>query len=138
MSETVIEYSETRDFSCESVLAVYRANGWSSAERGELLCKALRASHSLATAWDGAKLVGIGNSLSDGHLVVYYPHLLVLPDYQGRGIGRRLMAILQARYEGFHQQILVADAKASEFYRRCGLERAGRTEPMWIYAGDDH
>jgi len=25
-----------------------------------------------------------------------------------------------------------------EFYRKCGFERAGKTEPMWIYAGHDH
>jgi GNAT superfamily N-acetyltransferase len=33
--------------------------------------------------------VGLGNAISDGALVVYYPHMLVLPEYQGRGIGRR-------------------------------------------------
>jgi ribosomal protein S18 acetylase RimI-like enzyme len=43
-----------------------------------------------------------------------------------------------ARYEGFHQHILVADGNAIEFYRKCGFERAGRTEPMWIYQGNDH
>ena len=25
-----------------------------------------------------------------------------------------------------------------DFYRKCGFERAGKTEPMWIYAGHDH
>jgi hypothetical protein len=25
-----------------------------------------------------------------------------------------------------------------EFYRKCGFERAGRTEPMWIYGGHEH
>ena len=67
-----------------------------------------------------------------------YPHLLVAPEYQGHGIGTRLMRMLMAHYEGFHQHMLVADGRAIDFYRKCGFERAGKTEPMWIYAGHDH
>jgi len=138
LNSNTIRYSEARDLPLESVLALYRANDWSSARKPDLLHKALLASHSVVSAWDGAKLVGLGNAISDGHLVVYYPHLLVLPDYQGHGIGRELMRRLMARYEGFHQHMLVADGRALDFYRKCGFERAGKTEPMWIYSGDDH
>lgn len=138
MNPHLMEYSETRDLPLKNVLTLYRANGWSAAEKPELLHKALLNSHSLVTAWDGDKLVGLGNAISDGHLVVYYPHLLVLPEYQGQGIGTRLMQMLMAKYSGFHQQIVVADGRATEFYRRCGFVHAGKTEPMWIYAGDDH
>ena len=83
-------------------------------------------------------LVGIGNALSDGYLVVYYPHLLVLPDYQGRGIGKAIMELMKAKYQGFHQHMLVADRNAVGFYERCGFRRAGLTEAMWIYEGSDH
>jgi GNAT superfamily N-acetyltransferase len=138
MSSSGIHYSDTRQLEAESVLALYRANGWSSAKKPELLHKALLASHSLFTAWDGTRLVGLGNTISDGFLVVYYPHLLVLPAYQGRGIGTELMRRLMTRYQGFHQHMLVADGRALNFYRKCGFERAGKTEPMWIYAGHDH
>ena len=138
MTSNNIDYRQIRELPVESVLSLYRANKWSSAEKPELLHKALVASHSLVTAWDGSRLVGLGNALSDGHLVVYYSHLLVLPEYQGRGIGTRLMQMLMARYAGFHQHILVADGRAIEFYKKCGFERAGKTEPMWIYAGHDH
>ena len=133
-----IRYSETHDLPLENVLALYRANDWSSVQKPELLQKALLASHSLISAWDDRKLVGLGNAISDGFLVVYYPHLLVLPDYQGHGIGKELMRRLMARYEGFHQHMLVADGRALDFYRKCGFERAGKTESMWIYAGHDH
>lgn len=138
MISNAIQYKETRELPLASVLTLYRANEWSSAEKPELLIKALKASHSLITAWDGSGLVGLGNAISDGHLVVYYPHLLVLPEYQRRGIGTKLMEVLIARYAGFHQHMLVADGRAIEFYRKCGFERAGKTEPMWIYAGHDH
>jgi GNAT superfamily N-acetyltransferase len=133
-----IEYREKRALPVEDVVALYRANGWSAAAKPDLLMKALADSHSLVTAWDGERLVGLGNAISDSCLVVYFPHLVVLPNYQGQGIGTRLMQLLMARYRGFHQQVLVADGRAIEFYRKLGFERAGRTEPMWIYAGTDH
>lgn len=122
----------------DQVLALYRANHWSSADKPDALNAGLAGSHSLVTAWGDDRLIGLGNALSDGHLVVYYPHLIVAPDWQGKGVGAALLTRLQARYAGFHQQILMADGNALGFYRRMGFTRAGQTEPMWIYDGNDH
>ncbi|WP_226664598.1 GNAT family N-acetyltransferase [Microbulbifer aggregans] len=120
------------------VLTLYRANEWSSAEKPERLIPALRNSHTLVTARVSGKLVGIGNAISDGHLVVYYPHMLVDPAFHGKGIGRKMMQAMQDIYGNFHQQMLTADGGAIEFYKALGFERAGKTEPMWVYAGNEH
>ena len=119
-------------------VALYRANEWSSAEKPELLLSALRNSHTLVTARLNGKLVGVGNAISDGHLVVYYPHMLVHPSSHGSGIGRKMMEAMQSVYNGFHQQMLTADGEAIAFYKALGFERAGNTEPMWVYAGTEH
>ena len=136
MSEVTISLNDRIE--TDEVIAIYRANAWSSAEKPVELLAALRNSHSLVTARIAGRLVGLGNAISDGHLVVYYPNLLVHPDFQGHGIGQKLMTELQEKYRGFHQQMLTADGQALEFYRKMGFERAGKTEPMWIYAGRDH
>ena len=120
------------------VVELYGANAWSSAKKPEQLLAALRNSHSLITARMDGRLVGLGNAISDGFLVVYFPHMLVHPHFQRQGIGRGLMQALLERYRGFHQLMLTADGGAVDFYRSLGFERAGRTEPMWIYEGDDH
>jgi GNAT superfamily N-acetyltransferase len=133
-----INYRATRDLPLEQILALYKANHWSSAEKPDLLHKALTNSETLISAWDGETLVGLGNAISDGFLVVYYPHLIVLPSHQGRGIGKELVRRLKLRYEGFHQHMLVADATAVSFYERVGFVRAADTSSMWIYSGDDH
>jgi ribosomal protein S18 acetylase RimI-like enzyme len=133
-----IQYRTGPHVTLQGVVDLYRANGWSSAEKPQQLLSALLGSHSLVSAWEGERLIGLGNAITDGHLVVYYPHLVVHPEYQGRGVGTHLVRMLMARYAGFHQHMLVADGKAIEFYRKCGFERAGQTEPMWIYAGHDH
>jgi ribosomal protein S18 acetylase RimI-like enzyme len=138
MNPATLSYRDTREISLDDVLALYTALGWSSARKPEKLHAALLSSHALVTAWDANRLVGLGNAISDGHLVVYFPHLLVHPDYQGRGIGSALMRILMAKYEGFHQQALMADGRAIDFYRKMGFCRAGHTEPMWIFDGDEH
>ncbi|WP_204138396.1 GNAT family N-acetyltransferase [Halomicronema sp. CCY15110] len=134
----MIHVSERRDIAIDQILPIYEANGWSSAQKPQALHQALINSHGLVSAWEGDRLVGIGNAISDGFLVVYYPHLLVHPDYQGQGIGQRLMERLKQRYESMHMHMLVADGAAIAFYEKCGFTRAGDTEPMWIYSGSDH
>jgi GNAT superfamily N-acetyltransferase len=120
------------------VVELYRANKWSSANKPEQLLPALKNSRTLVTARISGRLVGIGNAISDGYLVVYYPHMLVHPDFQGRSIGRKMMEAMQTIYGSFHQQQLTADAEAIHFYKALGFKRAGKTEPMWIYAGNEH
>ena len=120
------------------VLDLYTANKWSSADKPEQLMAALGNSHALVTARVDNRLVGLGNAISDGYLVVYYPHMLVHPEFQRKGIGREMMKALQIKYRGFHQQMLVADGDATDFYRALGFTPAGRTRSMWIYDGSDH
>ncbi len=130
--------SDTRDIRKEDILAIYRSLEWSSAEKPNTLYNALLNSHSLVTAWDNGKLVGLGNAISDGYLVVYYPHLAVLPEYQGQGIGTRIVKSLLRKYKDFHQQVLVADGRAIEFYKKCGFKNTGKCRALWIYPGNDH
>ena len=133
-----VHYSMTDALTEEEVVSLYKANGWSSAEKPNILMNALRGSHSVVTARIGSLLVGLANAISDGHFVVYYPHMVVHPDYQRNGIGTGIMQRLQAKYASFHQQQLTADGDAVKFYESLGFVRSGNTEPMWIYHGDEH
>lgn len=132
------ELRDVKDLPREKVLALYRANGWSSADKPDALMHHLRQSHSVVSAWAGDELLGLGNVLSDGQLVAYYSHLLVHPDRQGDGIGTVIARRLMKRYADFHQQVLLADGKAIRFYERLGFEPAGETRSMWIFQGDEH
>ena len=133
-----IEISMNDGIQAEEVVELYAANGWSSAQKPIQLMAALRNSHALVTARRAGRLLGLGNAISDGHLVVYYPHMLVHPAFQGQGIGRQMMAAMLEKYAGFHQQMLTADGRAIAFYQSLGFVRAGKTESMWVYAGDEH
>ena len=83
------------------VLEIYRPNDWSSAQNPVQLMAALRHSHSLVTARQDGQLLGLGNAISDGHLVVYFSHLLVHPDFQNLGAGRLMMEAISLKYKDF-------------------------------------
>ena len=61
-----------------------------------LIEEALRRTINI-TARDGSELVGCVRILTDGYLFGTIPEILVLPAYQGRGIGRRLMELAWER-----------------------------------------
>ncbi|MDX1649289.1 MAG: GNAT family N-acetyltransferase [Myxococcota bacterium] len=138
MSAGSITLRETRSLPADQVTRLYDACGWSAAQRPRELLDALAGSHAVVSAWEGERLVGLGNAISDGHLVVYYPHLLVLPSHQRTGVGRRIMERLQQRYASFHQQVLLAVRDAVAFYEAQGFSAAASVEPLWIYDDADH
>lgn len=133
----MIEFRESKDVPKESVLSLYRANDWSSANKPDQLHQGLLHSDSLVTAWDDDCLIGLANAISDGFLVVYYPHVVVHPGYHRQGIGREMMSRLMKRYAGFHQHSVLADKEAVAFFESCGFEQSV-CPAMWIYDGDDH
>lgn len=47
------------------------------------------------------------------------------------------MAMLKRRYADFHQHMPLVDPGSIGFYRKCGFERVGKIEPMWIYSVSD-
>jgi GNAT superfamily N-acetyltransferase len=73
-------------------------------------------------AWDAERLVGAVRILSDGYLFGCVSEILVAPDYQRRGLGRRLMdAALAVAPRG--KLFLGAQPQSVEFFERLGYER---------------
>jgi ribosomal protein S18 acetylase RimI-like enzyme len=133
-----IKIKKTKNIPKNQLLEIYRLNEWSSSEKPDLLYNALTNSDTLISAWVNDKMVGVANAISDGHLVVYYPHIIVHPDYQGKGIGIRMLEVMKSIYNDFHQQMVVAESHAINFYEKLGFVKAGNTKSMWIYQGNDH
>lgn len=74
-----ITLSADKQINKDRILELYKQNEWSSADKPDELVQALKNSHTLISAWDGDRLIGLANAISDGYLVVYYPHLLMSP-----------------------------------------------------------
>ena len=76
---------------------------------------------------------GLGQLLIGGStLNVYFPYLLVRPEYQGTGIGKRLVALMLDNYKGVARKSLIAFDEQVKFYERCGFRVGTATSPMFI------
>ena len=98
--------------------------GWPDAPSPETHLRILRNSHRVVLAIDEAsgRPVGFINALSDGILAAYIPLLAVLPEWQDRGIGRRLVERMCREYEDLYMLDLCCDAELASFYEPLGFE----------------
>ena len=74
------------------------------------------------TAYDGKKLVGCLRLLTDGCFFGTITELLVLPEYQGRGIGSRLLRL--AREHSPTMLYFGAQPGLEGFYEKNGCRRS--------------
>ncbi len=108
----------------EAVRAVYKSVGWTIyASDPEKLCRAFENSLYVLGAYDGDTLVGILRAVGDGETVVFLQDILARPEYQGQGIGRKLMAEFFRKFSHVRQiQLLTDDIPATVgFYRAVGM-----------------
>lgn len=72
---------------------------------------------------DGGRLVGVGRALADGADCSYICDIAVLPDYQGTGLGKQIVARLVELSRGHRKIILYAVPGKEPFYRKFGFLR---------------
>lgn len=124
-----IEIKPDCAYTAGEMIPLYAAVGWTNYTASpEMLAEAYRNSLCVLGAYDGDKLVGIIRAVGDGVSIVFVQDLLVLPDYQRRGIGARLLKTLMERYAEVYQFELLTDdtPKTTAFYEAIGFTRADR------------
>jgi len=97
--------------------------GWPNPPLPQKHLKILKSSYKCFLALDGDKVVGFINAISDGILSAYIPLLEVLPEYQNRGIGMKLMELMLEELSSFYMIDLVCDEDMISFYQKCGLRK---------------
>lgn len=73
-------------------------------------------------AWDDRELIGAGRAISDGIAYAAIFDVVLLPAYQGKGIGRQIMTFLAERSKAANI-VLPAVPGKEEFYRKLGYRR---------------
>lgn len=117
-------YKENFEYSKSEILALYTSVGWSNYTREpDMLHRAFANSLYVLAAFDGNKLVGVVRAVGDGASIVFAQDLLVLPQYQRRGVGSELLRRLMQKYQDVYQFQLLTDnsAKNIAFYESVGL-----------------
>lgn len=101
---------------------LYDSVGWGHKDYPQMLVKAIENSSFLVCAYSDTELIALGRAISDGVFTVYFPDLLVKSEWQNKGIGGQMMEIMLKDFEGFHNQMLIAEDEAARaFYLKQGF-----------------
>jgi GNAT superfamily N-acetyltransferase len=123
-----------RSLDPREVVELYDSVGWTAYTRDpDRLMRGLYGSHLVLTARDDdGVLIGLARTISDGETVCYLQDLLVRPDQQRAGVGRRLMEHVLESYVDCRTLLLSTDGAADDtarrvhaFYRSAGLVPIG-------------
>ena len=120
-----ISYNEQKkDLPCEQLHRLFVAVGWSdSTETPDMISKGYSVpwvnSTLVVSAWDDDRLIGAVRVLSDTMFRSIIYDLLVLPEYQNRGIGKELLNRCIKHFP--KSEWLVQTTSSAGFYRRNGF-----------------
>jgi ribosomal protein S18 acetylase RimI-like enzyme len=84
--------------------------------------KAFENSHTCVFVYHDGQLIGFGRAISDGVYQASVYDVAVVPEFQGRGVGRAIMANIQARVPECNI-ILYAAPGREDFYRKLGWRK---------------
>jgi GNAT superfamily N-acetyltransferase len=110
----------------EAYLSLFETTGWNAEYHATAddLARALAHSWLCVAAYDGDRLVGFGRVVSDCVLHAMIYDMIVLPEYQGKGVGTMVLERLvgRCRENGIHDvQLFCAKGKRS-FYEKNGFD----------------
>jgi GNAT superfamily N-acetyltransferase len=118
----------------EELQGLLRAVGWAKDDRTDRAAKARAGARFGVVAVAGGLVVGSGMVLGDGATFAYLKDIVVLPEWQGRGIGTRiveaLLAVLRRTDPDSMLVTLFTGQHLAEFYERFGFSGPERLYGM--------
>ncbi|SFK93463.1 Acetyltransferase (GNAT) domain-containing protein [Paenibacillus sp. 1_12] len=96
--------------------------GWTK-RSSETTRKVFEASHLVAIATINNRIVGFGRAISDGVFNASVCDVVVHPEYQKLGIGRKIMENILVNLKEISCVQLIATTGNEDFYRKLGLKR---------------
>ncbi len=84
---------EENQLDIDTYLKLRKTVNWKTLTR-EQAEKAIQGSLFTVVAFDNGQPVGMGRIVGDGAVICYIQDLIVIPDYQGSGVGQKIMEYL--------------------------------------------
>ncbi len=119
-----MEIREYRNYNEQEILNLYSSVGWTAyTDEPNMLKAGFQNSLLTLAAYEGDKLLGVIRTIGDGQTIVYIQDVLVLPEYQRRGIGTALVQTVLERFRKVRQINLTTDntPKTIAFYESLGF-----------------
>lgn len=85
--------------------------------------KAFRASTWTLFVFEGEQLVAFGRTIDDGRYYAMLGDIVVDPDFQGRGLGKKIVNKLNSLLENYHFVTLTAAPGKGDFYKSLGWKK---------------
>lgn len=125
----------------EEIVNLYQSAGWwKDSYNQSRINELIKGSFVFAVVInsDSGDTIGMGRILSDGVSDAYIQDLVILPQYQGRGIGKKLVKILldYCLSRGILWIGLISEPGQDNFYLSLGFKPMDKYTPMKYQKGD--
>ena len=136
MEQPEIEYRNVIP-DIDSFFNIFESTGWNIRYKKtkESLYSAIIDSWFAISAYINDDLVGFGRVISDGSLHAFIVDLIIIPQYQGKGIGKAILEKLVAEIKnnGIRDIQLCCAKGKKEFYIKCGFTERPEDAPGMQY-----
>lgn len=111
----------------DDYIELFDSAGWGRPERG-LVETSLKNSYATFEVRDGEKVIAMARIIGDGGMAFFLKDLIVLPEYQGKGVGSGLLKHIEEFIhsqlkDGWWSYFQLMSAKNKEgFYLKCGYK----------------
>jgi N-acetylglutamate synthase-like GNAT family acetyltransferase len=124
----------SRDIDLAQLQELFRVTAhWGRDRQTSDLEIAIRNSKPVVTIWDGDRLIGFARATSDGVYRATIWDVLVHPEYQGAGLGRKLVeTVLMHPHVNRAERVYLMTTHQQKFYERIGFEE-NQTTTMVLF-----
>ena len=124
MSKLTYKENDSIDFA--QIKNLYESVGWRNYTNDmDKLISGINNSSFIVSVYEDDLLVGLLRVISDEYTIAYIQDILVLSQYQNKGIGKKLIAMFLEKYSHVRQKILLTDNEQSlkRFYTTSGFRK---------------
>ena len=135
--QSVIALLEGQIPDSQELVDLYTSVGWIRyVQEPDELHEAVMRSTYVVIARRNDQLIGLARCLSDEVSIAYVQDILVRPEFQQQGVGRRLMEAVLNRFESVRQIGLLTDDEDRQhsFYESMGFRDIGTFEEPALHA----
>ncbi|MGF1459310.1 MAG: GNAT family N-acetyltransferase [Leptolyngbyaceae cyanobacterium] len=118
----------------EQLMDLFQAAAfWASDRTAEDMALAIAHSHPVVTVWDRGDLIGFARATSDGVYRATIWDVVIHPDYQGAGLGRKLVqTVLGHPIMSRIERVYLMTTNQQAFYKRIGFQE-NQTTTMVLF-----
>lgn len=121
-----IDYKTNNELTSDEVIKVFQSVGWN--KNSNDIIAAFKNSY-YVTAYYNNELVAFARAISDGYYYTNIFDVIVMPDFQKRGIAKNLMKLLMKKFKGTYFFLSYTPGNKA-FYSKCSFEEL--PSGMWI------